>query len=223
MDDGEEGEFRPVPNVVNDRTSMGDGDTPVEVDDQPPDPIQEDAMQQLHGNVEESVQCPRAVVDSDEGLENNNKCSEGMETFDIPNEKETRGDELFEELISVPRDPGNVLEDYPTPGLPRNVVVGSQDTQSRDLPQNGPCLSPGLNGPSVIGKRTRDHRSPPSVGSTQGPSFRSRHDRSNSDKASLDLNRSAEYSFPGDEEGSSLPQGRSRLLWKLGKWWVLIW
>ncbi|MFS7957630.1 hypothetical protein Hanom_Chr07g00668611 [Helianthus anomalus] len=186
---------------------MGDGDPPVGVRDQSPVCFQKDVMQQLHGNVEVPVHSPRADVDSDVGLENNhNKCSEGMETLDIPNEKVTRGDVLFEELNSVSRDLGNNLGDKPSPGQSRNVDGGSQDIQPRDFPQIGPHISPGLNAPPIIGKRTRDQRSPPSVGSTQGPNIRSRHDRSNSDKSSLDLNRSAEFSFPGDEEGSSIPQ-----------------
>ncbi|MFS8030408.1 hypothetical protein Hanom_Chr17g01533671 [Helianthus anomalus] len=59
--------------------------------------------------------------------------------------------------------------------------------------QSGPVNTPGPNAPPSLGKRSHDQRSPPSVGSTQGPHIRLRQDGDGPEERSLDLNRSTEH------------------------------
>ncbi|MFS8001000.1 hypothetical protein Hanom_Chr13g01185141 [Helianthus anomalus] len=207
MDDVEDGEFRPDPNEENDRNSIRDEEPPVDEGEKSPGCTQMDAMQQLHGNAEGSVHGSRADADINVGLENHyDTCFGGMENLDNPNVKSVRGDVLDGEFNSEYGDLGNLLGENLSPIQEGNLEGRAQDNKSCEYSKFGLHISPRLKASPSIGKRTRDQRSSPSAGSTQGPNIRSRHDRNISDKSSLDINRSAEFPILGDGEGSSIPQ-----------------
>ncbi|MFS8018205.1 hypothetical protein Hanom_Chr15g01389391 [Helianthus anomalus] len=188
MDDVEEGEITPDSNEDSDRNSIRDEES-LE-GEKSPGSIQKDGMQQLHGDVDETVHGSRPDGDIGVGLENHyDTCFGGTKNLDNPNVESVIGDILHGGFTLESRDLGNNLGENLSPVQEEPFEGGPQDNNSRDYTQFGPHNSPGLSAPPTNGKRTRDQRSPPSVDSTQGPNIRIRHDRSLSDKSSLDLNR----------------------------------
>ncbi|MFS8018832.1 hypothetical protein Hanom_Chr15g01396681 [Helianthus anomalus] len=223
----EEGEIRPDGTSVDHRKASRTEPSP-EVEKPPSDNSQE-GMHEVHGGVEVANDIPMSedvVIEASlDKCENNNGRKEKVGD---PYVKDVRDNFLYEEttMNSSALNDDNVdnigfVQGKDCGGGP-HYAYGT-----RIASQDGPINSPGPCAPATNGKRTRDQRSPPSVGSTQGPHIRIRHAGEDSVNNSLDLNRSIGTSNPGDDVATDNPpaqnsevDSRSKLQWQLGRSWV---
>ncbi|KAJ0805668.1 hypothetical protein HanPI659440_Chr02g0080901 [Helianthus annuus] len=112
----------------------------------------------------------------------------GVATQKSPSGSPACGNSLHGENTQSPRAVGNNDE-----GKKVEVAGGVplEDGTGNNFGQNGPLITPGPRAHFPLGKRNRDQRSPPSVGSMQGPNIRVRHVEETSEERSFDLNRSS--------------------------------
>ncbi|KAF5802508.1 putative RNA recognition motif domain, nucleotide-binding alpha-beta plait domain superfamily [Helianthus annuus] len=195
----EEGEIRPDGTTVDHRKASRTEPSP-EVEKSPSINSQE-GMHEVHGGVEVVNDIPMSEDDvikvSLDKCENNNGRKENVGD---PYVKEVRDNCLYEETNM---DSSAINDDnVENIGFAQGKVSGGGPHYAygtRIASQDGPINSPGPCAPATNGKRTRDQRSPPSVGSTQGPHIRIRHAGEDSVNNSLDLNRSIGTPNPGDD------------------------
>ncbi|MFS7957685.1 hypothetical protein Hanom_Chr07g00669291 [Helianthus anomalus] len=170
-DDYEEGEIRACEPPDDGRNNLEGEQVSPEVgespvDNQSPGPDQTNGNDLLHGDEERSVHIPR------EDLQEKYVHGEDGETVRFPREN----DDLGTDLEAAPE----TYQDNILTGLDEHI---------------GPNNTPGFKKPQ-LGKRDRNVRSPPSVGSVQGNATRPRHRSEDTTEGSIDLNR------PGSNQGS---------------------
>ncbi|MFS7985862.1 hypothetical protein Hanom_Chr11g01003631 [Helianthus anomalus] len=136
-------------------------------DHQPPEGEKPIGHDYLHGNEEPLIRSPR-FTSRDENVHENE-----LETFDFP------------------RD----MDDTGVNGTAGNGTQLQSDLDKLDG-HNGPKNTPGLMKKTQLGKRDRNVRSPPSVGSVQVNCTRPRQGSEEVSVGSIDLNRSGVHQEP---------------------------
>ncbi|MFS7997684.1 putative RNA-directed DNA polymerase [Helianthus anomalus] len=208
FDEVEEGEIRPGVPAAGDKV---DSRCKKSSDfDKSPSSIPEVSMHQEQVGMYASADVPISEeLNADTILDNGGNYFGRKENMEDQKAKDVRDNYLHGDVSMDPRNLDSTHVQTPT-FVPVNNLTGGppSDMDLRDPHHIGPLNSPGPFAPTSIGKRTRDQRSPPSVGSTQGPHIRIRQDSIDSRSSSLDLNRTAEYLYPVDDGATSCPQDR---------------
>ncbi|MFS7967066.1 hypothetical protein Hanom_Chr09g00781351 [Helianthus anomalus] len=208
FDEVEEGEIRPdVPAADNQVDSSCKKSSEIE---KSPSIIPEVSMHQEQVGMYVSADVPISEeLNADTTLDNGGNYFGRKENMEDQKARDVRDNYLHGDVSMDPRNLESTHVQTPSFVPVNNLTGGPPSDMDLRVPSHfGPVNSPGPFVPTSIGKRSRDQRSPPSVGSTQGPHIRISQESVNTRSSSLDLNRTAEYLYPVDDGASSCPQDR---------------
>ncbi|KAJ0733920.1 hypothetical protein HanPI659440_Chr11g0413891 [Helianthus annuus] len=187
LDEVEEGEIRSdVPAGGNQVDNSCKKSSEVE---KSPSIIPEVGMHQEQVGVNVSADVPISEeLNADTSLDNGGNYYGGRENMENQKAKDVRDNYLHGEVFMDPSNLESIHVEVSSFAQVNNFSGGPHSELDPRVPsQYGPINSPGPCVPPSIGKRTRDQRSPPSVGSTQEPHIRIRKEGVNTESSSLDL------------------------------------
>ncbi|MFS7993258.1 hypothetical protein Hanom_Chr12g01091991 [Helianthus anomalus] len=120
---------------------------------------------------------------------------EGVAFEQFPNDQHAWGDKVHGKSVQSPRASKSNYESgkVAAAGVCSFGGTCGDNYAGESNGPNGPLDTPGPSTLPPLGKRTRDQRSPPSVGSLQGPHVKIRQAEEDAGDRSLDLNGSTEH------------------------------